>query len=464
MLTKLIDSADIDGGRRATPIVAIGHGEYEAWLEAQPEATRNWLGDTDFRPESGSVSLVPDKAGRLALVVLGIGDREPGLWTYAGLPAGLPEGAYQLELPGSPDIATKSALGWALGCYAFSRYRTESKEFASLVWPEGADRDAVTSTALATGLVRDLVNTPAGDLGPEELASAARSLAKEHGASFTSIVGEALLKKNYPAIHAVGRAAEQAPRLIDLQWGEADAPKLTLVGKGVCFDSGGLDLKPPSAMKTMKKDMGGAAHVLGLASMVMRAGLNVRLRVLIPAVENAVAGNAYRPLDVVPTRKGTTIEIGHTDAEGRVVLADALAEASSEKPELLIDYATLTGAARVALGPELPALFTGDDALASALAAGAAAEDDPLWRMPLWRPYRKLIDGKTADLTNSADTPYAGAITAALFLNEFVDRQVPYAHFDVMAWNTAARPGRPEGGEAMAMRAAYAAIAARFGG
>ena len=463
MLSHLIDPGEIDAGRPAIPVDCVSHGGYEAWLEAQPETTRNWLGDTDFRPESGSIGLVPGEAGRLRLVVLGTGEQIPGLWTYAGLPARLPEGAYRLERPGTPDIASKSALGWALGGYAFTRYRNQGKSFADLVWPEGADRAAVSRAASATGFVRDLVNTPAGDLGPAELAEAARSLAKECGATFTAIVGEALLKKNYPAIHAVGRAAAQDPRLIDLQWGEADAPKLTLVGKGVCFDSGGLDLKSPSAMKTMKKDMGGAAHVLGLASMVMQAGLDVRLRVLIPAVENAVSSNAYRPLDVVPTRKGITIEIGHTDAEGRVVLADALAEASSETPDLLIDFATLTGAARVALGPELPAMFTHDDKLADEFIAGAAAAEDPLWRLPLWRPYRKLIDGKTADLTNSADTPYAGAITAALFLSEFVDRQVPYVHFDVMAWNPSARPGRPEGGEAMAMRAAYAAIAARYG-
>ncbi len=459
----MIDPDDIDPGQPAVPIVSVGHGNYEAWLEAQPEATRNWLGVTDFRPKDGNVGLVPGEAGRLALVVLGTGEEDPGLWTYAGLPARLPEGVYRLEYSGTPDIAGKSALGWALGGYAFTRYRREeARGLVDLVWPEGADRAAVDRAASATGLVRDLVNTPAGDMGPEQLAEAARSLARESGASFSVIIGDALLKKNYPAIHAVGRAAAQAPRLIDLQWGAPDAPKLTLVGKGVCFDSGGLDLKPPSAMKTMKKDMGGAAHVLGLAAMVMQAGLDVRLRVLIPAVENAVAGNAYRPLDVVPTRKGITIEIGHTDAEGRVVLADALAEASSENPALLIDFATLTGAARVALGPELPAMFTSDDALADDFVAAAAAEDDPLWRLPLWRPYRKLIDGKTGDLTNAADTPYAGAITAALFLAEFVDSHVPYAHFDVMAWNTGARPGRPEGGEAMAMRAAYAAIAARF--
>ncbi|MHA1536260.1 MAG: leucyl aminopeptidase family protein [Alphaproteobacteria bacterium] len=464
MPSHLIDPGDTEPGRAAIPIVSVGSDAYAAWLDAQPEATRNWLGDTKFRPKSGSLAPVPGADGRLALVVLGTGEESPGLWTHAGLPARLPLGAYRLEQPGTPDEAGKAALGWALGCYAFSRYTKAEKTFADLVWPDGADRAAVSRAASASRLVRDLVNTPAGDLGPEELADAARVLAEEHGASFAVIVGEALLKKNYPAIHAVGRAAAQAPRLIDLHWGDPDAPRLTLVGKGVCFDSGGLDLKPAGAMKTMKKDMGGAAHVLGLASMVMRAGLDVRLRVLIPAVENAVAGNAYRPLDVVPTRKGITIEIGHTDAEGRVVLADALAEASSEKPQLLIDFATLTGAARVALGPELPALFTDDNALADEFHACALAEEDPLWRLPLWRPYRKLIDGKTATLTNSADTPHAGAITAALFLAEFVDRQIPYAHFDVMAWNTAARPGRPEGGEAMAMRAAYAVIAARFGG
>ncbi|MGH9320777.1 MAG: leucyl aminopeptidase family protein, partial [Vicinamibacteria bacterium] len=367
----------------------------------------------------------------------------------------------------SKKDAEAAALGFALGTYRFERLRKSSekeKELARLAWPEGSDRKRVTSAAEATMLVRDLINTPASDLGPAELASAAEDVAKKYQGALRVIVGDALLEQGYPAIHAVGRAAapDRAPRLIDVTFGEPSLPKVTLVGKGVCFDSGGLDLKPANNMKLMKKDMGGGAHVLGLASMIGDAGIPVRLRVLIPAVENSVSGSALRPLDVVRTRKGTTIEIGNTDAEGRVVLADALAEASSESPALLLDFATLTGAARVALGAELPALFCNDEPTAAALVAKAEAESDPLWRMPLFKPYRKQIESKVADLTNSTDSPLAGAITAALFLQEFVSAGIPWAHVDLMAWNTSSRPGRPEGGEAMGMRAAYAVIEERF--
>jgi len=305
--------------------------------------------------------------------------------------------------------------------------------------------------------VRDLINTPAGDLGPAELATAARKLAKAHGGRLSVIAGDALLKRNYPAIHAVGRASAKAPRLIDLRWGRR-GPKVTLVGKGVCFDSGGLDLKSAAGMKLMKKDMGGAAHVLGLASMVMAAGLPLRLRVLVPAVENSVSGDAFRPLDVLETRKGLTVEVGNTDAEGRLVLCDALAESSREKPDLLIDFATLTGAARVALGTGLPALFCNDEALAGTLLGHGLARHDPLWRLPLHRPYRASLDSPVADLNNISDGPYGGAITAALFLEAFVGDGVPWAHVDLMAWNTGASPGRPQGGEAMGLRAVYGAI------
>jgi leucyl aminopeptidase len=312
-------------------------------------------------------------------------------------------------------------------------------------------------------LARDLVNTPAGDMGPEELAAAAVQVAEKAGACHRVIVGDALLAENYPTIHAVGRASTRAPRLVDIVWGEPGAPKVTLVGKGVCFDSGGLDLKPASGMRLMKKDMGGAAIVLGLAQAIIDAKLGVRLRVLLPCVENSVSGNAMRPMDVIRTRKGLTVEIGNTDAEGRLILCDALAEAATEKPALLIDMATLTGAARVALGPELAALFCNDDALAHGLLEAAEAEADPMWRMPLWRPYRKMLDSKTADLNNVSDGPHAGAITAALYLQEFVDPGIPWAHLDVMAWNPQSRPGRPEGAEATALRALYAHIAQRFG-
>ncbi len=301
-------------------------------------------------------------------------------------------------------------------------------------------------------------------MGPAELAAAAERLAAEHGAAMRVVVGDALLAENYPCIHAVGRAAaaSRQPRLVDLTWGDAAAPRVTLVGKGVCFDSGGLDLKPSSGMKLMKKDMGGAAHVLGLASMVMAAGLPVRLRVLIAAVENAVSGDAMRPLDVLATRKGVTVEVGNTDAEGRLVLADALWEAGRDKPELLVDVATLTGAARTALGPDLAALFSNDESLAADLLGAGEAAHDPLWRLPLFKPYRRMLDSKVADLANVSDSPYAGAITAALFLQEFVPPGTAWAHLDVLAWNPAGRPGRPDGGEALGLRALYAVIAQRF--
>ncbi len=322
---------------------------------------------------------------------------------------------------------------------------------------------AAERLAAAVFLARDLVNTPAGDLGPEELAAAAVHVAESAGACHRVIVGDDLLAENYPTIHAVGRASTRAPRLVDITWGDPAAPKLTLVGKGVCFDSGGLDLKTASGMRLMKKDMGGAAIMLGLAQAIIDARLPVRLRVLLPCVENSVSGNAMRPMDIVRTRQGLTVEIGNTDAEGRLILCDALAEASTETPALLIDMATLTGAARVALGPELAALFCNDDRLAAALLEASAAEEDPMWRMPLWRPYRKMLDSKVADLNNVSEGPYAGAITAALYLQEFVAPGIPWAHFDVMAWNPQSRPGRPEGGEATALRALYAHIAQRFG-
>jgi leucyl aminopeptidase len=332
-----------------------------------------------------------------------------------------------------------------------------------LVWPADADRGRVERLAAAVFLARDLANTPAGDLGPEELAGEAVGVAKAAGGRHRVIVGDDLLAENYPTIHAVGRASARLPRLVDIVWGDAAAPKVTLVGKGVCFDSGGLDLKTASGMRLMKKDMAGAAIVLGLAQAIMDAGLPVRLRVLLPCVENAVSGNAMRPLDIVRTRKGLTVEIGNTDAEGRLILCDALAEASTENPELLVDMATLTGAARVALGPELAALFCNDEELAQGLLEAAEAEEDPMWRMPLWRPYRKMIDSKIADINNVSESPHAGAVIAALYLQEFVDPQIPWAHLDVMAWNPQSRPGRPEGAEATALRALYAHIAQRFG-
>src|SRR5437764_12339434 len=387
------------------------------------------------------------------------------MWALAGLSESLPAGAYRLDAVPEGGDPSRLTLGWALGTYAFDLYRKDEKkkDSARLVWPEGADRGLVERLAGAICLARDLINTPASDLGPAELAEATERVAAAAGAKCRVIVGDALLAENYPTIHAVGRASERAPRLVDITWGEPSAPKVTLVGKGVCFDSGGLDLKAASGMLNMKKDMAGAAIMLALAQAIMAAKLPVHLRVLLPMVENAVSGNAMRPRDIVKTRKGLTGEVGNTDAEGRLILCDALAEASTDNPALLVDIATLTGAARVALGPELPALFCNDDSLANALLAAGMAEDDPMWRMPLWRPYRRNLDSKIADINNVAEGGQGGAITAALYLQEFVAPGIPWAHLDVMAWNTRARPGRPEGAEAQTLRALYAHIVERFG-
>jgi leucyl aminopeptidase len=455
----------IDETTGAVPITALSKNQLPAWLDKAAEHERNWLTSIGFTADPGKHALVPGEVGKLARVLVGLGDGAGGgtMWALAGLPEALPEGTYELETVPDGADPTRLALGWALATYAFTRYHAKSRPAASLVWPEGADRGRVERLARAAFLARDLANTPAGDLGPEELAAEGVRVAKAAGARHRVIVGDDLLAENYPTIHAVGRASDRAPRLVDIVWGDPAAPKVTLVGKGVCFDTGGLDLKTAAGMRLMKKDMAGAAIVLGLAQAIMDAGLPVRLRVLLPLVENAVSGNAVHPMDIIRTRKGLTVEIGNTDAEGRLILCDALAEASTEKPELLIDMATLTGAARVALGPELAALFCNDEGLARGLLDAAEVEEDPMWRMPLWRPYRKMIDSKIADLNNVSESPHAGAVTAALYLQEFVEPGIPWAHLDVMAWNPQSRPGRPEGAEATALRALYAHIAGRFG-
>ena len=460
MPQHLVDSTDA-----AIAITPLTEDAFAAWQSSQPDRVSAWVAANDFKAKPGTSLAVPDGEGGIASVLAGVGGDDP-LIAWAALPGTLPAATYRIEGELTPAEADVAALGWAFGSYAFDRYRATSKTFANLVWPKAARRGRVESTARATRLVRDLITTPASDMGPAHLAAAAAAVAKEFDATFRVIVGDDLLAQNYPSIHAVGRAAaaDRQPRLIDFSWGMADARKVTLVGKGVCFDTGGLDIKAASGMKNMKKDMGGGAHVLGLAHMIMAAQMPVRLRVLIPAVENSVAGNAMRPLDVIKTRQGLTIEIGNTDAEGRVVLSDALAEACSEKPELIVDFATLTGAARVALGTGLPALFANDDKLAADAMRLGRETGDPVWHMPLWKPYRKLIDGAVADISNMPSAPQGGAITAALFLNEFVDAGIPWAHLDVMGWNNSSSPGRPEGGEAMGMRAMYAVMAERFGG
>ncbi len=452
-------------GTRCVPITPLAKAELGRWLRGRPAAEAAWVTPVGFEAAPCALCLVPGAAGAkdgaLARVLAGI-DPEDDLWSYADLPGRLPVGApqggcYALDADLAPEAATRAALGWALGSYAFTRYRKSERRFATLAWPKGVDKGAVQRAMAATYLVRDLINTPAGDMGPAELAAAATALARRHKAKISVTTGAALLRKNYPAIHAVGRASARAPRLIDLRWG-AKGPRVTLVGKGVCFDSGGLDLKSAAGMKLMKKDMGGAAHALGLASMIMAARLPLRLRVLVPAVENSVSGNAFRPGDVLATRKGLSVEIGNTDAEGRLVLCDALAEADREDPDLIVDFATLTGAARVALGPDLPAMFCNHDTLAEALLAQGLAARDPLWRLPLHKPYRRQLDSQVADLNNISNGPHGGAITAALFLAEFVRPETPWVHLDIMAWNLTSRPGRPEGGEAMGLRATYALI------
>ncbi len=443
-----------------TPVTAAALAKFIRTLPAGPAA---WVRSSGFKAAPGRVLVMPGGDGAPGGALLGV-EGDADMWSWNGASAALPPGRYRIDARQSARAATRAALGWALGTYKFRRYKPGRGGPRELVWPGGADRRAVEAGYSATFLARDLINTPAADMGPAELAGAAQALADEFGGECNVVVGDDLLVENYPAIHAVGRAASRAPRLADLRWGKQGDPLVTLVGKGVCFDSGGLNLKPASGMRLMKKDMGGAAIVLGLARMIMHTGLPVRLRVLIPAVENAVSGDAMRPLDVLQTRKGHTVEIGNTDAEGRLVLADALAAAIEEKPALLLDFATLTGAARAAVGTEIAALFSSDDDLAAALHRHGEAEDDPVWRLPLWRPYRRLLDSKVANISNVGESPFGGAITAALFLSEFVDESVPWAHFDVMAWNPSTRPGRPEGGDAMAMRAAYATIVERIAG
>lgn len=445
------------------PLVPVAESEFGAWLERQDESTRRWLAATGFKAKPGGFSLVPGPDGQLRRVIAGISSADD-LWALGGLPTTLPEGDYVLDAALEPRQRERLTLGWALGAYQFTRYKAPKRAMAWLVLDPARDAGRIRRQVEAVTLVRDLVNTPAEDLMPEHLAEVTQALGREFGANVVQIVGEQLLTRNYPAIHAVGRASSHPPRLLDLRWGDPTYPKVTLVGKGVCFDSGGLDLKPSNAMRLMKKDMGGAATALGLARLIMGSGLPLRLRVLIAAVDNAVAGNAFRPGDVLRSRQGLTIEVHNTDAEGRLILSDALAEAGSEQPAALLDFATLTGAARVALGTEIPALFCNDDALAVGLLAAAEREQDPFWRLPLHQPYRDLLDSKIADIANASDSSYAGAITAALFLKEFVPVEVPWAHFDLMAWNPKTQPGRPEGGEAMALRAVFAWLEQGYGG
>ncbi len=453
-------SAFVAPGGTAQPIWFVTPETFQKTCAALEAPARAFVAAAGFEPKAGRHLILPlqDQTGVL-FALEGAGEpKDPFL--PGRLAEILPAGSYRFaNAPHDPRLA---ALGFALGAYRFGRYRKADDKQVRLELPDGVDGAELGRTLEAVTLARDLINTPANDMGPAELEEAARALAKRHGASARAVVGDELLTENFPLIHAVGRAAARAPRLIELRWGNSGDPKITLVGKGVCFDSGGLDIKPESGMRIMKKDMGGAASVLALAHMVMDRKLKVALRVLIPAVENSISGAAFRPLDVYRSRKGLTVEIGNTDAEGRLILADALSLAGEEMPELLIDMGTLTGAARAALGPELPPFYTDDDALAAEVARHAERENDPVWRLPLWQRYESMLDSKIADLNNVANNGFAGSIICALFLKRFVSAK-SWLHFDIYAWNPSSRPGRPEGGECQAARALYALLAARYG-
>ena len=444
---------------------AVLKSDLERFLGARPPEESKWLNAIGFAAKDGELALIPDGT-RLGSAVLGLGTgRDPH--ALALFSERLPPGIYALGDVPEAFAGPRAAYAWAIGTYSFDRYRAVKKgarkEAARLVIPSGVDAEAVSRIADGVFFARDLINTPANDMGPQELEAAARIVAERFGARLSVISGDALITANYPMIHTVGRASTRAPRLVDFVWGAGDRPKVTLVGKGVCFDTGGLDLKNSSGMLTMKKDMGGAACVLGLSQIIMDAKLPVRLRVMIPAVENSVSGSSYRPGDVIPSRKGLHVEIGNTDAEGRLVLADALAEADGEKPELLFSLATLTGAARAATGMELPPFFTDDEALAADLMRHGTSEHDPLWRLPLWRSYEPTVDSQIADVNNAPDYALAGAITAALFINRFITETTGWAHFDIPAWIDRPKPGRRKGAEANTIRALFALIAERYG-
>lgn len=434
-------------------LLPLTKAELVSWSKDQTEEKRQWLKAMGFQAKAGQWVALPHPSGKVDQILLGMNEGED-LLALGLFPSLLPMDDYRLD-PHLLDAQMEQyVLAWGMGAYRFDRYKSKKKEMPRLAWPSQIRSSPMRALLEAMYLVRDMINVPAEDMAPKDIAQIARNMAKAHGAKIKTIAGSQLLKENFPAIHAVGRAAAKEPYLIDLQWG-ASGPAITLVGKGVCFDSGGLDIKNSTNMQMMKKDMGGAALMLGLAQAIMTVKMKIRLRVLIPAVENAISGNAYRPLDVIKTRNGLTVEIGNTDAEGRVILCDALARAVEEKPDLVIDAATLTGAARIALGTELPALFSNDEDAAARLLRHGDKQQDPLWRLPLYKPYRTMIESKVADLSNSPDSSYGGAITAALYLQEFVPASISWMHIDTMAWNVGTKAGRPAGGEAFGLRALF---------
>jgi leucyl aminopeptidase len=453
----LIDSSI---AAKAIPLVIVHSDNFDAFLTHTDAHTRAWLCATGFRGKPHTHALVPAPAGGIAQVLVGVRDAAD-VYALSHLPLALPSGVYSISSHHDLLDPFAAVLSWGLGSYQFKRYKKAIVSPANLLVAKSEALGRAENVIAATSLIRDLVNTPTEDMGPQHLADVARDLATEFGATFREWAGDDLLKHNFPAIHAVGRASDRAPRLIELTWGDPTHPRVAVVGKGVCFDTGGVNIKGADGMRWMKKDMGGGAHALGLARLIMAEKLPVSLHMLVPAVENAISGNAYRPGDIITTRKGLTVEIGNTDAEGRVVLCDALAFAAESKPEIIIDFATLTGAARVALGPELPATFCNDETWIAALIAASEQTRDPLWRMPLWQSYNAMIEPAIADLNNTGG-PQAGAVTAALFLEHFIPAGQAWIHIDLFAWNPKSRPGRPEGGEAQTLRATLEMLRNRF--
>ena len=450
-------------GTPATPITALRAAELAGFLAAAPATTRNWVESFGFNATPGSVLVLPDADGRPARVLAGIGDSADP-FAFGHLPMTLPDGTYRFADDAGLSIdAATALLGWGLGAYQFDRYRKPPRAPARLALDADAAELADAYAQLkASRLVRDLVNTPTQDMGPEHLEAVVQRIGEAYDARVSAITGDALLQRNFPTIHAVGRASHRAPRLIELEWGDAAHPRLAIVGKGVCFDSGGLDIKPADGMRWMKKDMGGAAHAIALAQLVMACRLPVRLHLLVPAVENSIGPDAFRPGEIITTRKGLRVEIDNTDAEGRLVLCDALAFAAESTPDLIVDFATLTGAARIALGPDLPALFSNNDRLRDAFVTAAREVRDPLWPLPLWQPYHSYLKSYIGDFANSGPSRMGGAITAALYLERFVPESQAWAHLDTYSWNDGDRPGKPMGGEAQSLRAAWRMLKQRF--
>ena len=458
-MTYLSVSGDVSG-KTIISLVPLKESEFDDWSQALSENFRQWVESSGFKAKAGQICTMPGDGDNAPSCVFGMQD-EGWLTQLSSVVSKLPEGVYHLRCEWDGEQRMQASLGWGLAAYRFERYKKNKKPQATLLLDEDIDRK-VRALCDAQCLVRDLVNTPTEHMGPQQLADAVTSQADRFEAGSDAVVGRDLLTRNFPAIHAVGRASDREPRLVQMTWGDEGAPLVALVGKGVCFDTGGLDLKSAAGMAHMKKDMGGGAHALALASLVMQYKLPVRLLLLIPAVENSVAGNAYRPGDVIETRKGLSVEIGNTDAEGRVVLSDALAFACEQKPELVIDFATLTGAARVAMGAELTPLFSNYIDIARAIQEAGDAVEDPMWTMPLYQPYRKLIESPIADLNNTGKTSLGGCITAALFLEHFVEPDIPWVHIDTFAWNPSDRPGRPSGGEALGLRAVFRYLQSRY--